>query len=44
MDKIKNRFGYDAVSRCGGKNITSKAGNIISNPKAQYKNQNPDNK
>jgi DNA polymerase-4 len=41
MDKIKNRFGYDAVSRCGGKNITSKAGNIISNPKAQYKNQKP---
>ncbi|MBY0487668.1 MAG: DNA polymerase IV [Flavobacteriaceae bacterium] len=40
MDKIKNRFGYDAVSRCGGSNITSKAGNIISNPKAQYINQN----
>lgn len=40
MDKIKNRFGYDAVSRCGGKIITSKAGNIITNPKAQYFNQN----
>ncbi|MBC7749709.1 MAG: DNA polymerase IV [Methylotenera sp.] len=40
MDKIKNRFGYEAVSRCGGSTITSKAGNIISNPKAQYKNQN----
>lgn len=40
MDKIKNRFGYDAVSRCGGKIITSKAGNIITNPKAQYLNQN----
>lgn len=35
MDKIKNRFGYDAVTRCGGRNITSKAGNIISNPRSQ---------
>ena len=35
MDKIKNRFGYDAVTRCGGRNLKSKAGNIISNPKAQ---------
>lgn len=39
MDKIKNRFGYDAVTRCGGKNLKSKAGNIISNPKAQYINR-----
>lgn len=36
MDKIKNRFGYDAVTRCGGRNLKSKSGNIISNPKAQY--------
>ena len=36
MDKIKNRFGYDAVTRCGGRNLKSKAGNIITNPKAQY--------
>jgi DNA polymerase IV len=35
MDKIKNRFGYNAVTRCGGRNITSKAGNIISNPRSQ---------
>ena len=35
MDKIKNRFGYDAVTRCGGRNLKSKAGNIIFNPKAQ---------
>lgn len=35
MDKIKNRFGYDAVTRCGGRNITSKAGNIITNPRGQ---------
>lgn len=35
MDKIKNRFGYDAVTRCGGRNITSKAGNIVSNPRNQ---------
>ncbi|WP_291117721.1 DNA polymerase IV [Flavobacterium sp. UBA6135] len=35
MDKIKNRFGYDAVTRCGGRNITSKAGNIVSNPRSQ---------
>jgi DNA polymerase-4 len=38
MDKIKNRFGYDAVTRCGGRTLKSKAGNIISNPKAQYRN------
>lgn len=38
MDKIKNRFGYDAVTRCGGRNLKSKAGNIISNPKAQHSN------
>ncbi len=42
MDKIKNRFGYDAVTRCGGRTITSKAGNIITNPRAQLKNQNPE--
>lgn len=35
MDKIKNRFGFDAVTRCGGRNLKSKAGNIISNPRAQ---------
>ena len=40
MDKIKNRFGYDAVTRCGGRNLKSKAGNIITNPKAQYRNLN----
>ena len=39
MDKIKNRFGYDAVTRCGGRNLKSKKGNIIINPKAQYKDQ-----
>ena len=39
MDKIKNRFGYDAVTRCGGRNIKSKSGNIITNPKAQYLNK-----
>jgi DNA polymerase-4 len=39
MDKIKNRFGYDAVTRCGGRNLKSKKGNIITNPKAQYKDQ-----
>lgn len=38
MDRIKNRFGYDAVTRCGGRNLKSKAGNIVSNPKAQYPN------
>lgn len=38
MDRIKDRFGYDAVTRCGGRNLKSKAGNIISNPKAQYIN------
>lgn len=43
MDKIKDRFGYDAVTRCGGRNLKSKAGNIITNPKAQYTNtQNPE--
>lgn len=43
MDKIKNRFGYDAVTRCGGRTITSKTGNIITNPKAQYLNpKNPE--
>ena len=36
MDKIKNRFGYDAVTRCGGRNLKSKSGNIISNPKGQF--------
>jgi DNA polymerase IV len=35
MDKIKNRFGFDAVTRCGGRNLKSKAANIISNPRAQ---------
>ena len=40
MDKIKNRFGYDAVTRCGGRNLKSKAGNIISNPRAQNSNLN----
>ena len=39
MDKIKNRFGYDAVTRCGGRTLKSKAGNIISNPRAQLINQ-----
>lgn len=38
MDRIKNRFGYDAVTRCGGRNLKSKSGNIITNPKAQYLN------
>jgi DNA polymerase-4 len=38
MDKIKNRFGYDAVTRCGGRNLKSKAGNIITNPRGQYLN------
>ena len=43
MDKIKNRFGYNAVTRCGGRNLKSKEGNIISNPKAQYLNiKNPE--
>jgi DNA polymerase-4 len=42
MDKIKNRFGYDAVTRCGGRNISSKAGNIITNPKAQNRNSKND--
>ncbi|TGD59006.1 DNA polymerase IV [Flavobacterium humi] len=36
MDKIKNRFGFDAVTRCGGRTLKSKAGNIISNPRAQF--------
>lgn len=36
MDKIKNRFGYDAVTRCGGRNLKFKEGNIIHAPKAQY--------
>ena len=40
MDRIKDRFGYDAVTRCGGRDLKSKAGNIISNPKAQYPDQN----
>ena len=31
MDKIKNRFGYDAVTRCGGTLLKSKAENTISN-------------
>lgn len=34
MDKIKDRFGYDAVTRCGGRNLKSKAGNIITAPKS----------
>lgn len=38
MDKIKNRFGFDAVTRCGGRTLKSKAANIISNPKAQFIN------
>ena len=42
MDKIKNRFGYDAVTRCEGKILKSKAGNIITNPKSQSINPNPD--
>ncbi len=43
MDKIKNRFGYDAVTRCGGRNLNSKSGNIISNPKGQFLNpKNPE--
>jgi DNA polymerase-4 len=35
MDRIKNRFGFDAVSRCAGTMLKSKAANIISNPRAQ---------
>ncbi|REG94745.1 DNA polymerase IV [Flavobacterium aquicola] len=35
MDKIKNRFGYDAVTRGGSRNLKSKTANIISNPRAQ---------
>lgn len=38
MDKIKNRFGFDAVTRCGGRILKSKAANIISNPRAQFIN------
>jgi DNA polymerase-4 len=43
MDKIKNRFGFDAVTRCGGRILKSKTGNIISNPRAQFINlKNPE--
>ena len=38
MDNIKNRFGFDAVTRCGGRTLKSKAANIISNPRAQFIN------
>lgn len=40
MDKIKNRFGYDAVTRCGGRNLKSKTGNPITNPEAPFLGQN----
>lgn len=43
MDKLKKRYGFDAVTRCGGRTLKSKAGNIISNPRAQYINlKNPE--
>nr|WP_294931213.1 DNA polymerase IV [uncultured Flavobacterium sp.] len=43
MDKLKKRYGFEAVTRCGGRNLKSKAGNIISTPKAQNSNlKNPE--
>jgi len=33
MDRIKRRFGFDAVTRCAGTVLKSKNGNIISNPR-----------
>lgn len=34
MDKIKNRFGYDAVTRCGGRTMKSKSENNSAPPKS----------